>query len=123
MPWLPTDSYPIQNVPMLCYENAPLGLAAGGTDGMELDATPGVCMGTVTLWAWGCSHKLRASRHWSREWDRSEIGLSHTHGHFSLGIKVALIRMQAAAEGLAAKSNYGYLDGEEEPRQGSGHFK
>lgn len=68
-------------------------------------------------------HKLRASCHWSREWDRSEIGLSHTRGHFSLGIKVVLIRMQPAAERLAAKSNNSHLGGEEEPRQGAEHFK
>ena len=59
-----TRGYPTFVVSGLRYfPLAPLGLAAGGTDWMELDATPGVCMGTVTLWAWGCSHKLRASRH------------------------------------------------------------
>lgn len=36
---------------------------------------------------------------------------------------MALIRMQPAAERLAAKSNNSHLGGEEEPRQGAEHFK
>lgn len=50
--WFPIDSYPIQNTSMLFYENCPTGVSVGGTGGMGLDATPGVCMGTVTLWSW-----------------------------------------------------------------------